>query len=112
MNVAFDTNVLIYTWRAVLPVRAAAEEDLADAVKNHRLAFWDAMLWATARRVGIDHVITEDLQDGGWCARKDMVARMRPRGRTAPGAADIRERSRMSPLGQGATLLRATREAL
>jgi predicted nucleic acid-binding protein len=60
-------GMILDGWRAVLPVRPAAEEDLSfalDAVKRHRLAFWDAMLWATARRVGIDHLITEDLQDG------------------------------------------------
>jgi predicted nucleic acid-binding protein len=60
-------QMIVDGWRAVLPVRAATEKDLADAleaVKSHCLAFWDAMLWATARRVGIDHLITEDLQDG------------------------------------------------
>jgi predicted nucleic acid-binding protein len=54
-------------WRAVLPVRPAENDDLPaalDAVKAHRLAFWDAMLWATARRVGVRHLLTEDLQDG------------------------------------------------
>ena len=60
-------GTIIDGWRAVLPVRAAAEEDLAAAlhgVKTRRMAFWDAMLWATARRVGVRQVLTEDLQDG------------------------------------------------
>ncbi len=35
-----------------------------DAVKPHRLAFWDAMLWVGARRAGVRHLLTEDLQDG------------------------------------------------
>jgi len=64
---ADQVRKIVDGWRAVLPVRAAAEEDLADAlvaVKRHRLAFWDAMLWATARRVGVGYLITEDLQDG------------------------------------------------
>ena len=57
----------IDAWRAVLPVQAADEGDLLialDAVKAHRLAFWDAMLWACARRAGVRHLLTEDLQDG------------------------------------------------
>ena len=35
-----------------------------EAVKIHRLAFWDAMIWAAGRRVGVRHFVTEDLQDG------------------------------------------------
>jgi predicted nucleic acid-binding protein len=34
------------------------------AVKNHRLAFRDAMLWGAAQRAGVRHLLTEDLQDG------------------------------------------------
>jgi predicted nucleic acid-binding protein len=43
------------------------DEDLLAALaalKRSRLGFWDAMLWATAHRVGIRHLLTEDLQDG------------------------------------------------
>ena len=57
----------IDAWRAVLPVQAAEDSDLAaalDAVKMHRLGFWDAMLWASAQRAGVRHLLTEDLQDG------------------------------------------------
>jgi predicted nucleic acid-binding protein len=60
-------QMIIEAWRAVFPVNAAADDDLPaalNAVKMHRLAFWDAMLWATARRVGVNHLLTEDLQDG------------------------------------------------
>jgi predicted nucleic acid-binding protein len=52
---------------AVLPVQAADDSDLLaalEAVRAHRLAFWDAMLWASARRAGVTHLLTEDLQDG------------------------------------------------
>jgi predicted nucleic acid-binding protein len=51
----------------VLPVQAAADSDLSaalEAVRAHRLAFWDAMLWASAQRAGVRHLLTEDLQDG------------------------------------------------
>jgi predicted nucleic acid-binding protein len=57
----------IDAWRAVLPVQGTEDDDLSaalDAVKKHRLAFWDAMLWAAAQRAGIRHLLTEDLQDG------------------------------------------------
>jgi predicted nucleic acid-binding protein len=62
-----DIRRTIDAWRAVLPVQAADDSDLSaalDAVRAHRLAFWDAMLWACARRAGVRHLLTEDLQDG------------------------------------------------
>jgi predicted nucleic acid-binding protein len=62
-----EVKVAVDAWRAVLPVQGADIDDLAaalDAVKAHRLAFWDAMLWAAARRSGVRHLLTEDLQDG------------------------------------------------
>ncbi len=54
-------------WRAAFPVYAASEECLADAMnahRRHRLAFWDAMLWATAREAGCRILLSEDFQDG------------------------------------------------
>ncbi len=62
-----QVQTLIEAWRAVLPVQAADESDLMaalEAVRIHRLAFWDAMLWASAHRAGIGHFLTEDFQDG------------------------------------------------
>jgi predicted nucleic acid-binding protein len=58
---------LIEAWRAVLPVHSIEEADLApafEAVRDHGLPFWDAMLWASARRLGVRHLLTEDFQDG------------------------------------------------
>jgi hypothetical protein len=57
----------IDAWRAVLPVQGTEDDDLSaalDAVKNHRLAFWDAVLWAAAQGAGVRHLLSEDLQDG------------------------------------------------
>ena len=34
------------------------------AARERRLQFWDAMLWATARRIGVRVLISEDFQDG------------------------------------------------
>ena len=62
-----EIRTTIDAWRAVLPVQGTEDDDLSaalDAVKNHRLAFWDAMLWAAAQRAGVRHLLTEDLQDG------------------------------------------------
>jgi predicted nucleic acid-binding protein len=62
-----DIRRTIDAWCAVLPVQAADDSDLLaalEAVRAHRLAFWDAMLWASARRAGVRYLLTEDLQDG------------------------------------------------
>jgi predicted nucleic acid-binding protein len=62
-----NIRTTVAAWLAVLPLQAADESDLLtalDAVKVHRLAFWDAMLWASAQRAGVSHMLTEDLQDG------------------------------------------------
>jgi predicted nucleic acid-binding protein len=53
--------------RRLFPIVTADESDLVAAmraVEDHRLAFWDAMLWATARRAGCRMLFSEDLQDG------------------------------------------------
>ena len=58
---------LVETWSAALVVENATLQDLADAtraVREHGLAFWDAMLWATVRRAGVGLLISEDFQDG------------------------------------------------
>lgn len=62
-----DIRRTIEAWCAVLPVQAADDSDLLgalEAVRSYRLAFWDAMLWASARRAGVRHLLTEDFQDG------------------------------------------------
>ena len=62
-----EVRTAIDAWRAALPVQCTKDDDLSaalDAVKKHRLALWDAMLWAAAQRAGVRHLITEDLQDG------------------------------------------------
>ncbi len=62
-----DARGFVDDWRAVFPVFAADEGCLADAmgaVGEHGLAFWDAMIWAAARRAGCRLFLTEDFQDG------------------------------------------------
>jgi predicted nucleic acid-binding protein len=62
-----DVARILQAWCAVLPIQPADEGDLfaaLEAVRAHRLAFWDAMLWASAQRAGVRHLLTEDFQDG------------------------------------------------
>jgi len=58
---------VVHKWRAAIPVVTADEAclvDAMDAVAGHGLAFWDAMLWATAKHAGCQLLLTEDGQDG------------------------------------------------
>jgi predicted nucleic acid-binding protein len=63
-------------WCSVLPVQPADDGDLMaalEAVKAHRLAFWDAMLWAAAQRAGVSLLLSEDFQDGFALQRVKFV---------------------------------------
>jgi predicted nucleic acid-binding protein len=54
-------------WQAVIPIEPSSSADLAHAMRavgEHRLSFWDAMMWATVRRIGTRLLLSEDLQDG------------------------------------------------
>jgi predicted nucleic acid-binding protein len=45
----------------------ALPSDLSDAIaagREHKIPFWDAMLWATVRRAGCTLLLSEDFQDG------------------------------------------------
>ena len=52
--------------RAVLTVHAADERDFdrATGAEGRGLSFWDALLWATADRIGARYLLSEDFQDG------------------------------------------------
>jgi predicted nucleic acid-binding protein len=54
-------------WTSIFPVHCADPECLADAiaaVRQHRLSFGDALLWATVRKAGFRLLFSEALQDG------------------------------------------------
>ena len=54
-------------WLEVFEVtvaNGAAVVDAMNAVDEHRLSFWDALLWATARQAGCSAVVSEDMQHG------------------------------------------------
>jgi predicted nucleic acid-binding protein len=49
----------------VLEVTSAAILTGARAVRDHKLNFWDAQLWATARLNGVRAILSEDFNSGG-----------------------------------------------
>jgi predicted nucleic acid-binding protein len=68
-------------WREAIPVHAAGEEDLMDAlelVRDHGMGFWDALLCATASRAGLNYLLSEDMQDGRRLGSLTIVNPFRP----------------------------------
>ena len=62
-----NAAALVENWLHVFPVHAVGPGTLRHAmaaVQEHRLPFWDAMLWATAREAGCRLLLTEDFQHG------------------------------------------------
>ncbi len=58
---------IVAGWQRTVPVEAASFADLEHAmraVREYRLSFWDALLWATVRRSGVSVLVSEDFQDG------------------------------------------------
>lgn len=62
-EVAARVDRLRVLLRLVLPSDSTVGMAL-NAVDRHRLAFWDAMLWAVAKENGVAEIVTEDFQDG------------------------------------------------
>ena len=48
----------------VLPITTPIVIEAARGVRDHRMSYWDAQLWATARLNQVDVVLSEDFQDG------------------------------------------------
>ena len=64
---ALEARDIVEAAQAAVPIVAADATclfDAIDAVADHGLSFWDAMIWATARRAGCRLLISEDGQDG------------------------------------------------
>ena len=60
-------GALTREWRETAPVLSATLEDFDAALESvvaYKIGFWDALLIATARRVGVLLLLSEDLQDG------------------------------------------------
>ena len=54
---------LIRAW-PVLPITPLVVLEAARGVRDHRLPYWDAQVWATARLNQIAVVLSEDFEDG------------------------------------------------
>ena len=57
----------VETWSAAMGLENVTLADLTMGMRGtreHGLSFWDALLWATVRRVGVELLISEDFQDG------------------------------------------------
>jgi len=69
-KIGLDVSIaaeVVARWQAAVPIEPASDDDLRNAmraVREHGLSFWDALLWATVRRVGVELLISEDFQDG------------------------------------------------
>ena len=64
---ASDAGGFVRDWLEVFEVASAGSAALDDAmsvVDEHRLSFWDALLWATARQAGCSAIVSEDMQHG------------------------------------------------
>lgn len=60
-------RAFVRDWLDVFHIASADAVALIEAigaVEEHRLSFWDAMIWATARRTGCSALVSEDMQDG------------------------------------------------
>ena len=60
-------SAFVRNWLDVFQVVSAgtvALVDAMDAVQEHRMSFWDAMLWATVRQSGCSAILSEDMRDG------------------------------------------------
>ena len=71
-----DAVTAVENIRAALPVRAATPDVLSvalSAVLDHRLSFWDALLWATVQQAGCEFLLSENFQDGRKLGRVTFV---------------------------------------
>ena len=62
-----DASAQVADWQRLFPTITAQPSTLTMAIQaatRHRLAFWDAMMWATARQNGVDILYSEDFQHG------------------------------------------------
>jgi predicted nucleic acid-binding protein len=79
-----DVNLVrrrVAAFRRVAAVHAPSDEDLThalDLVRNHRLAFWDALMCATADRAGLQYLLSEDMQDARRLGSLTIVNPFRP----------------------------------
>jgi len=78
-------RAFVRDWLAVFDTYQADPTSLADAMElsaEHRLSFWDAMLWAAAHRAGCAYFLSEDMQHGFQLRGIQVVDPFRPEAET------------------------------
>ena len=68
-SIASADAAIAYTtaWQKLFQIAATdltAYNAATEAVRDHGLSFWDAMLWATAKQAGCARILSENLQAG------------------------------------------------
>lgn len=61
---AYGQIIVLIRALPVLPITPLVVLEAARGVRDHRLAYWDAQIWATARLNQIPLVLSEDFKDG------------------------------------------------
>ena len=62
-----DAGAQVADWQTLFTTVYPAPGTLSqaiDAVAQHNLSFWDAMLWSVVKDAGVTVLLSEDLQDG------------------------------------------------
>ena len=76
-------SAFVSDWLDVFQIASAdapAMLEAIGAVEEHQLSFWDAMIWATARRTGCSALVSEDMQDGRRLGGVEFVNPFAPGG--------------------------------
>lgn len=63
----FNAKIFVRDWLNVFHIVAADSLTLVnamEAVEEHHLSFWDAMIWAVAQQAGCSVIFSEDMQSG------------------------------------------------
>jgi predicted nucleic acid-binding protein len=62
-----QVSLFIKEWLNIFPVAGNSAHALVNAISaisEHKLSFWDSMIWAVAKEAGCSIVLSEDFQDG------------------------------------------------
>lgn len=62
-----EATAYIETWQGVYNVTAANSSCLNDAIEavlDHKLSFWDALIWATVKQADCAFILSENMRNG------------------------------------------------
>jgi predicted nucleic acid-binding protein len=61
-----DVRGVVEDWGAVAKVERYGLRDILEALRvheDHKIPFWDALVWAVCERAGVDMLLSEDFQN-------------------------------------------------